>query len=210
MTAAGKRPSRASGRLQPHGRRSRMHLAALLLAAFAAHPASAQRTPIALPRAVRTRAPEQAPRVCQRAGDRQDTLAVSRLPLDAASLGNARYRGPRTYAVAVDADEWRRIWAVVSDSAPVPSVDFTRHAVVIVATEVLSTGPSTLAIDRAVRCHGYGEIAVLLRMHDSPLRLDNWERTVRAVLVPRRAIAAGPVRFVELPRVVDLGAATTP
>lgn len=184
----------------------------MLLVLLANANANAQsRTRIPAPRDRVPATASNRPGVCPVAAEPHDTIRIGRLDIGRAAWGGSYFvNGPRIEAVVEDHATWARLWPVIADTVALPLVDFDKSAVIVVATAFIGSSPTVLAIERVIRCRTSGGLTALLRLHWSPTRLDAGERSIRAVMVPRVAVAYRHVAFLELPPIVDDAAATTP
>jgi hypothetical protein len=106
--------------------------------------------------------------------------------------------GPEGRAVVATSAEWTRVWDVLTDSIPLPTVNLHDSVVLIAATQQYSSGPVHLRFERVRLCRGRSEIVAQLRVHAKTASNDYPARALTAIELSRQAVAGRSVRFVDL------------
>lgn len=107
-------------------------------------------------------------------------------------------KGPEGRAVVATSVEWTRVWDVLTDSIPLPTVNLRDSVVLIAATRQYSSGPIHLTFERVRLCRGRSEIVAQLRVHAKTASNDYPARALTAIELSRQAVAGRSVRFVDL------------
>jgi hypothetical protein len=136
------------------------------------------------------------------AGTKDDSDPV---PFSIVDLGpNARggfvpyAKGPEGRAVVSTSSEWKRIWDVLTDSIPLPSVNLRDSVVLLAATRVYPAGPIDLKFESVSRCRRRGDIVARLRVYAASAPRDYPSRSLSAVEIPRSELSGRTVRFARL------------
>ena len=108
-------------------------------------------------------------------------------------------RGPQARVLVRTHDEWAKLWKVIGDTVPLPSVELGDSVLVVVASEDFGSGPARIEIEDVRRCRRDGKILALLRLHTQDQLNDYGDRSIRAVLVGRSYIGDQAIEFVDLP-----------
>ena len=109
---------------------------------------------------------------------------------------------PGRSVVRTQAD-WKRVWYQLVANQPLPHVNLRDSAVVIVASQVVGSGPYSVEIESIRRCKTGDEGVILVRTHRHYHQFDTPDRSVRAVSIPGSLAARYRFRFIDLPIVVD-------
>lgn len=96
------------------------------------------------------------------------------------------------------ADEWKQRWRAFGEPTTPPALNFQDSVLVVVASPMLSTGPSSYEIEGVAKCIATDDLVIPVRLHSDTTTKEP-TRSIRAVQIARSEWQNHNITFYDMP-----------